>query len=218
MKSPLRKNMGKKNCEFTPEIRKEIMRLFFEMEQSEFSMIFNNEDFAYWSITVERPLRLHVYPNRTIPDDTFKKVDEREAVKKALASVPAGTPNDDWIAFAKATKLKLSVLKKIRPFITEKDPTARPIEGEADVDLRDTETVPLSYDGGIEAFMKNEVLTYAPDAWVDDKKTQVGYEISFTKYFYKPVELREMNDIITALNDLEKEADGVLADIMGGIQ
>ena len=110
------------------------------------------------------------------------------------------------------------MLKKIRPFITEKDPTARPIEGEADVDLRDTETVPLSYDGGIEAFMKNEVLTYAPDAWVDDKKTQVGYEISFTKYFYKPVELREMNDIITALNDLEKEADGVLADIMGGIQ
>lgn len=218
MKSPLRKNMGKKNCEFTPEIRKEIMRLFLEMEQSEVSMIFNNEDFAYWSITVERPLRLHVYPNRTIPDDTFKKVDEREAVKKALASVPAGTPNDDWIAFAKATKLKSSVLKKIRPFITEKDPTARPIEGEADVDLRDTETVPLSYDGGIEAFMKNEVLAYAPDAWVDDKKTQVGYEISFTKYFYKPVELREMNDIITTLNDLEKEADGVLADIMGGIQ
>ena len=218
MKSPLRKNMGKKNCEFTPEIRKEIMRLFLEMEQSEVSMIFNNEDFAYWSITVECPLRLHVYPNRTIPDDTFKKVDEREAVKKALASVPAGTPNDDWIAFAKATKLKSSVLKKIRPFITEKDPTARPIEGEADVDLRDTETVPLSYDGGIEAFMKNEVLAYAPDAWVDDKKTQVGYEISFTKYFYKPVELREMNDIITTLNDLEKEADGVLADIMGGIQ
>lgn len=218
MKSPLRKNMGKKNCEFTPEIRKEIMRLFLEMEQSEVSMIFNNEDFAYWSITVERPLRLRVYPNRKIPVDTFKKVDELEAVKKALASVPEGIPNDDWIAFAKATKLKASVLKKIRPFITEKDPTAQPIEGEADVDLRDTETVPLSYDGGIEAFMKNEVLAYAPDAWVDDKKTQVGYEISFTKYFYKPVELREMNDIITTLNDLEKEADGVLADIMGGIQ
>lgn len=218
MKSPLRKNMGNKNCEFTPEIRKEIIRIFMEMEESEVSMVFDNEEFAYWSITVERPLRLRVYPAREIPADTFKKADELEAVKKALASVPAGTPTDDWTAFAKATKLKAGVLKKIRPFITEKDSTAKPIEGEPDVDLRDTEIVPFKYEGGIEAFMQNEVLTYAPDAYIDEKKTAIGYEISFTKYFYKPVELREMSDILTTLNNLEKEADGVLADIMGGIQ
>ena len=60
MKSPLRKNMGNKNCEFTPEIRKEIVRIFTEMEESEVSMIFDNNEFAYWSITVERPLRLRV--------------------------------------------------------------------------------------------------------------------------------------------------------------
>jgi type I restriction enzyme M protein len=218
MKSPLRKNMGNKNCEFTPEIRKEIIRIFMEMEESEVSMVFDNEEFAYRSITVERPLRLRVYPAREIPADTFKKADELEAVKKALASVPAGTPTDDWTAFAKATKLKAGVLKKIRPFITEKDSTAKPIEGEPDVDLRDTEIVPFKYEGGIEAFMQNEVLTYAPDAYIDEKKTAIGYEISFTKYFYKPVELREMSDILTTLNNLEKEADGVLADIMGGIQ
>lgn len=94
---------------------------------------------------------------------------------------------DNWTAFAKATKLKAAALKKIRPFITEKDPAAQPIEGEPDVDLRDTENIPFTYAGGIDAFMKNEVLTYAPDAWVDEKKTQVGYEISFTKYFYKPL-------------------------------
>jgi type I restriction enzyme M protein len=58
------------------------------------------------------------------------------------------------------------------------------------------------------------VLTYAPDAYVDEKKTQVGYEISFTKYFYKPIELREMKDIIESLNALEKEADGMMAEIM----
>ena len=66
MKSPLRKNMGKKNCEFTPEIRKEIVRIFMEMERSEVSMIFDNEEFGYWSVTVERPLRLRIYPDREI--------------------------------------------------------------------------------------------------------------------------------------------------------
>ena len=217
MLSPLRKNMGKKNCEFTPEIRKEIVRIFMEMEQSEVSMIFNNEEFAYWSITVERPLRLRVYPSREIPAAAFKKAGELDAVRKALASVPVGTPTDDWTAFAKATKLKAGALKKIRPFITEKDATAQPVEGEADVDLRDTENVPFTYDGGIEAFMRNEVLSYAPDAYVDEKKTTIGYEISFTKYFYKPVELREMSEILAELRVLEKEADGVMAEILGGI-
>lgn len=218
MKSPLRKNMGKKNCEFTPEIRKEIVRLFLEMEESEVSMIFNNEEFAYWTITVERPLRLRVFPDRDIPADVFKKVDELADVKKALASVPDGTPTDDWTAFAKATRLKAGVLKKIRQFITEKDSTAQPVEGEADADLRDTENVPFTYEGGIDSFMKNEVLSYASDAYVDDKKTTIGYEVSFTKYFYKPVEMREMSDILATLNALEKEADGVLAEIMEGVQ
>ena len=106
----------------------------------------------------------------------------------------------------------------MRPFITEKDPTTKPIDGEPDVDLRDTENIPFTYEGGIDAFIKNEVLTYAPDAWVNEKKTQVGYEISFTKYFYKPVELREMSDILQSLKKLENEADGLLAGIMEGMQ
>lgn len=217
MKSPLKKNMGKKNCEFTPEIRSEILRIFMAMEESEVSMIFDNDEFAYWSITVERPLRLRVYPDREIPADTFKKPEELEAVKKAIASVPASTPLDDWTAFAKATKLKAAALKKIRPFITEKDATAQPIPGEADVDLRDTEVVPFKYPGGITGFMQDEVLTYAPDAWVDEKKTIIGYEVSFTKYFYKPVELREMSDILAELNTLEQQAGGMMSGIVEGI-
>lgn len=216
MKSPLRKNMGKKNCEFTPEIRKEIVRLFLEMEESDVSMVFNNDEFAYWTITVERPLRLRVYPDREIPADTFKKADELAVVKKALASLPAGTPIDDWTAFAKATKLKAGVLKKIRPFITEKDSTAQPIEGEADADLRDTENVPFTYEGGIDAFMKNEVLSYASDSFVDDKKTTIGYEVSFTKYFYKPMELRDMGDILESLADLNRQTEGMVTEILGG--
>lgn len=218
MKSALRKNMGKKNCEFTEEIRKEIVRIFLAMEESEVSMILNNEDFGYWSVTVERPLRLRIYPDRPIPADTFKKSDEYDGVIAAIEKAAKTALLDDWTAFAKATKLKAAALKKVRPFITEKDPTAQPIKGEPDVDLRDTENIPFTYAGGIDAFMKNEVLTYAPDAWVDEKKTQIGYEISFTKYFYKPVELRPMDEILKSLNDLEQEADGLLAGIMEGVQ
>lgn len=218
MKSPLRKNMGEKNCELTPELRDEIMRIFMEMEESSVSRVFDNREFGYWSITVERPLRLRVYPDRTIPADTFKKTEELEQVQKVIRSVPAGTPTDDWTAFAKATKLKTAALKKIRPFITEKDPTAQPIDGEPDTDLRDTEIIPFTYEGGIDAFMKNEVLPYAPDAWVDEKKTQIGYELSFTKYFYQPVQLRSMEEIVADLKKLESETDGMLAEILGGVE
>ena len=218
MKSPLRKNMGKKNCEVTSEIRSEIVRIFMKMEQSEVSMIFDNREFGYWSVTVERPLRLHVYPDREIPAGTFKKADELAAVKNTLAEAAKTAPLDDWTTFAKATRLKAGVLKKIRPFITEKDPTAQPIDGEADVDLRDTENIPFTYEGGIDTFMRDEVLPYAPDAYVDEKKTQIGYEISFTKYFYKPVELRSMEDILESLKALERETDGMMAEIMEGIQ
>lgn len=217
MKSPLRKNMGKKNCELTHDIRKEIMRIFLDMEQSDVSMIFNNEEFGYWNVTVERPLRLRVCPDRTIPADLFKKADEYDSVCAAIQTAAKAAPLDDWTAFAKATKLKTAALKKVRPFITEKDSAAKPIKGEPDVDLRDTENIPFTYEGGIESFIKNEVLTYAPDAYVDEKKTQIGYEISFTKYFYKPVELREMADILADLHALEKEADGMMAEIMGGV-
>ena len=218
MKSPLRKNMGKKNCELTEDIRKEIMRVFLETEESEVSKIFNNEEFGYWTVTVDRPLRLRVYPERDIPADTFKKTEELSQVKKALASVPKDTPLYDWNLFAKATGLKASVLKKIRPFITEKNATAKPVEGEADPDLRDKENIPFTYEGGIEAFMKNEVLTYAPDAYIDPFATEVGYEISFTKYFYKPVQLRDMSEILENLRDLEKEGENLMSDILGGKQ
>ena len=154
----------------------------------------------------------------SIDEDTFKKSDEYDSVIVAIEKAAKTAPLDDWTAFAKATKLKAAALKKVRPFITEKDPAAQPIEGEPDVDLRDTENISFTYEGGIDAFIKNEVLTYAPDAWVDEKKTQIGYEISFTKYFYKPVELRDMSDILDNLASLEKDADGLLAEILEGVE
>lgn len=217
MKSPLRKNMGKKNCEFTPGICKEIVRIFLEMEESEVSQIFANEEFGYWSITVERPLRLRVFPDREIPASIFKTSAEFETVKKAIASAAKTAPTDDWDAFAKATKLKVGILKKIRPYITEKDAAAQPITGEPDADLRDTELVPFAYPGGIEAFLDNEVRSYAPDVYVDEKKTQIGYEINFAKYFYKPAMLPQMHEILQQLQLLEGETDGLMSEIIGGL-
>lgn len=217
MKSPLRKNMGKKNCELTPELRKEIIRIFLEVEQSEVSKIFNNEEFGHWAITVERPLRLRVFPQRKIPSGVLK-APEADAYADAIAALPTSIALDDWKAFAKATKLKAALLKKIRPYITEKDPTAKAIDGEADVDLRDTEIVPFTYEGGIEAFINTEVKPYAPDAYIDEKKTQIGYDISFTKYFYRPTELRPMQAIISDLESLETQTNGMLGDILGGVK
>lgn len=204
MKSALRKNMGKKNCEFTEEIRKEIVRIFLAMEESEVSIILNNEDFGYWNVTVERPLRLRVYPDRAIPADTFKKSDEYDSVMAAIEKAAKTAPLDDWTVFAKATKLKAAALKKVRPFITEKDPAAQPIEGEPDVDLRDTENIPFTYAGGVDAFMKNEVLTYAPDAWVDEKKTKIGYEIRFTRYFKPKIDEVNLMAVAQKISELQK--------------
>ena len=217
MKSPLRKNMGKKNCELTPEIRNEIMRIFLNMEESDVSKIFDNEDFAYWNVTVERPLRLRVFPEREIPASVFKNAHECEDVKAAIIKAAKIAPIDDWIAFSKATKLKSALLKKIRPFITEKDATAQPIIGEADVDLRDTEDIPLKYVGGVDEFVKNEVHPYAPDAYVDHKKTQIGYEISFTEVFYKPKQLDEAKAIIEELTRIERETDGLMQEITADV-
>jgi len=90
------------------------------------------------------------------------------------------------------------------------------VEYESNTNLRDTEQIPLLHKGGIEAFFKDEVLTFAPDAWIDPSKTQIGYEISFTKYFYKPVKLRSLEEIVADIKALEAETDGLLNEIIGG--
>lgn len=224
MKSPLRKNMGNKNCEFTPDIRKEIIRLFLAMEESDVSKIFDNSEFGYWNVTVDRPLRLRVFPEREIPEKDekgkvlFKKHTELLDVRHAVQEAAKTAPFDDWDAFAKATKLKKTQLKKIRPYITEADPEAKEVAGEADPELRDTENIPFQYEGGIDTFIEKEVLPYAPDAYVDEDKTKIGYEISFTKYFYKPVKLRDMKDILASLAELEKESEGVMDEIVRGLE
>ena len=89
------------------------------------------------------------------------------------------------------------------------------VEYEPDTDLRDTEQVPLMEEGGIEAFLRREVLPYAPDAWYVPDKVKIGYEISFTRHFYKPQPLRPLEEIRSEILALERETEGLLAEIVG---
>lgn len=90
------------------------------------------------------------------------------------------------------------------------------VEYESDSDLRDTEQVPLLEEGGIEGFLRREVLPYTPDAWLDESKTQVGYEVSFTRHFYKPKALRSLEEIGADILAVERESEGLLVGLVKG--
>lgn len=215
-KKPLRKNLGEKNCEVTEEIRRQILDLYLAFEDADpkYSRVFPNSEFGYWSVTVERPLRLRVLDDAVVPQSVKLKEKEKNAVDAVLKNLSKYTL-DDWTRFVKETKLAAGVAKKIRPFITVKDPNANPIAGEADSDLRDTEIVPFSYEGGVAAFIDNEVRPFAQDAYYDEANIVVGYELSFTKYFYQPVQLRTLEEITEEIRAAEAETDGLLDEIIG---
>lgn len=147
-----RKALGNKRNDIPESAIEEITRLYGNFRETEISKIFDNEDFGYTKITVERPLR-----------------DENGEL----------------------------ILKK-----GKKQP---------DSSLRDTESVPLKED--IDEYFKREVLPFAPDAWIDTKKSTVGYEIPFTRYFYKYEAPKPSAEIMAEILELEKELDGSLSEV-----
>ncbi len=149
-----RKALGNKRNDIPESAIAEITRLYGEFIETEISKIFDNEDFGYTKITVERPLR-----------------DENGEL----------------------------ILKK-----GKKQP---------DSSLRDTESVPLKED--IDEYFKREVVPFAPDAWINEKKSVVGYEIPFTRYFYKYEAPKPSAEIMAEILELEKELDGSLAEVFG---
>ena len=119
------------------------------------------------------------------------------------------------------------IKKSHRPGAVEPDPIRglaeatvdgerRVVEYEPDGELRDTEQVPLLDEGGIEGFLRREVLPYAADAWYDPGSVRVGYEVSFTRYFYKPQPLRSLAEIRADILAVERETEGLLGEIIGG--
>ncbi|MCU0472502.1 MAG: type I restriction-modification system subunit M [Bacteroidales bacterium] len=200
---PLRKNLGKKNCEFSEEQINKITELIINPAETEESKIFPNEAFGYSKVIAERPLKL-------------KDIDPEKAYSSKEIK--------EMIAAGKIDENGIPVIKKIH-----KQGTPDPLHGlferiiagkkvlveyEPDTSLRDTEQIPLLEDGGIEAFFVREVLPYAPGAWIDDSKTQTGYEVSFTKYFYKPVQMRTLEEIVADIKKIEAETDGLLKEII----
>jgi len=101
-------------------------------------------------------------------------------------------------------------------FTAEIDGKPAVVEYEPDPDLRDTEQIPLREDGGIEAFLRREVLPYAGDAWYRPDNVKIGYEISFNRYFHKPQPMRTLNEIRADILTLERETEGLLGDLMRG--
>ena len=141
------------------------------------------------------------------------------AKRRKLFEVSLGTKDPE----AKPVILKVSRIEKEDKrdalhgrYCVDTSGKAVVVEYEADPDLRDTEQVPLLEDGGIEGFFRREVLPYAPDAWIDASKTAIGYEISFTRHFYKPKPLRTLKEIETDIRALEKETEGFLDDLLVG--
>ena len=204
---PLRKNLGSKNCELSEEEIGKICDTFRAFEGTEQSKIFPNAAFGYWKVTVERPLRLkgadhdRAYTPREIKTlrDSAERDESSPAVIKRIRRPGKAEPDPLHGLFEATIGGKRCV-----------------VEYEPDSELRDTEQIPLLEEGGIDAFLRREVLPYAPDAWFDPVSVKVGYEISFTRYFYKPQPLRTLEEIRADILALEKETEGLLAEIIGG--
>ena len=202
---PLRRNLGAKNCELAEADIQRICDAFLDFQETEQSKIFTNKSFGYWKVIVERPLRLE----GADPEKVYTAKDIR-AMKDELQRSPTAPP----------------LIKRIHQNRTEPDPLhgmfsttikGEPVvvEYEPDPDLRDTEQIPLLEDDGIDAFLKREVLPYAPDTWYLRAAVKIGYEINFNRHFYKPQPLRPLEDIRADILTVERETDGLLADIMG---
>jgi type I restriction enzyme M protein len=204
--TPLRKNLGQKNCELSDEDINRICQTFLAFEESEESKIFPNEAFGYRKVTVERPLRLAgVDPNRTYTAAEIKKLKE------------SGERSEDAPPVIKKIHRKGTEVDSLRGFFeTAIDGRNVVVEYEPDAELRDTEQIPLLEDGSIEAFIQREVLPYAPDAWYDPDSVKIGYEISFNRYFYKPQPMRTLEEIRADILAVEKETEGLLDEILGG--
>uniref|UniRef100_UPI00374CE298 HsdM family class I SAM-dependent methyltransferase n=1 Tax=Rhodoferax sp. TaxID=50421 RepID=UPI00374CE298 len=325
---PLRKNLGKKNCELAPDDIARITQTFLDFKETPESKLFPNAALGYWKVTVERPLRLHSQLSlNAIAALRFARGDEdlrsalfdefdnalftrfdrvAVAVEKRLFEWGADDSEDDsddeegaraknglpekkkkklldpkswerdgrlfeaathmrtalgdqlfenhnifrdqvaaWLKKAQ-TKLPAPDLKLILKAVSWRVETAPPVrakvhkpgkvkadalhglydtpvdgkpavvEYEADADLRDTEHVPLMEDGGIAAFIRREVLPYTPDAWVKLDAAKIGFEVSFTRHFYKPQPLRSLADIRADILAIEEEAGGLLDGLLKG--
>jgi type I restriction enzyme M protein len=246
----MRKALGNKRNFITDEQIAEITRLYGEFAEGEHCKVFDNEDFGYRRITVERPLKLsfQVSPERLERlrgerafaslaeskkrDEEARKREEaegrarQEEILTVLRGMDGGVlyrsrPEFEKVlglAFKKRGMALAAPLKKaILSGLSERDESAEvclDVRGnpEPDPELRDYENVPLMED--VHAYFEREVLPHVPDAWIDEPKTKIGYEIPFTRHFYKYQEIRPLEEIDAEIRALEFEIQEMLMEVM----
>ena len=204
---PMRRNLGNKNRVLSIVDGGDIDRIletFWKFEESENSKIFPNEAFGYWKVTVERPLRIEGIEAGS--KYSAKDIGELKASGTRSETAPP-------------------VIKRVHRRGTEPDPLRglfsaliggkdNVVEYEPEIELRDTEQIPLTEDGGIEGFLRREVLPNAEDAWYVPNSVKVGYEISFNKHFHKPAPMRSLKTIGNDILALERASEGLLQGIL----
>ncbi|MDY6931186.1 MAG: class I SAM-dependent DNA methyltransferase [Halobacteriota archaeon] len=249
--SKMRKSLGNKRNEIRDKQRDEITRLYGDFGEGEYVKIFDNSDFGYHRITVERPLRLNfAFTKERIGSleeskafvnlATSKKrkdaaaaeaeISEGKRFQQNILNVLKKLSSDDVLknrdefthllkrAFKEAgIVVQASLFKAILMALSERDETAdictdKNGNPEPDSELRDCENVPLKED--ILGYMAREVLPHVPDAWVDESKTKVGYEINFNRYFYKYTPPRPLDEIEAELKTIEKEIASMLEEMI----
>jgi type I restriction enzyme M protein len=239
----MRKSLGEKRKEISQEQIAQITRLYADFTEGEHVKIFPNESFGFLRITVERPLRVRyqldddALENLTQTKAWMKLVPlERSAIEVRLRAA-LGMSTANRRDFAGAMGLMPPDLDKaLWAIATKIDPEApirtdRRGNPEPDTNLRDNENVPLPagpvpwiaepssrlesdrYLSTVSGYMAAEVLPYVPDAWVDHRKTRIGYEIPLTRHFYTYVPPRSLHEIDAEIQTLELEIEGLLREV-----
>ena len=221
------RSLGDKRRHLTGSQIDEIVRLYGQHTDGEKSKVFDNDDFGFTRVTVERPLRLRY--QMTIDDKArFLDacpflLDEVQAIDKALGREQECDWNAVWLRIedlltSHESRWKAAEKKLFRNVFTQKDPNAEPVAKggcndtyEPDPGLRDFENVPLKDD--VDAYFEREVLPHVPDAWMDRDKDKVGYEINFNRHFYKYTPPRPLDVIDAELKEAEEEIARLLREV-----
>ncbi|QUL55691.1 SAM-dependent DNA methyltransferase [Paenibacillus tritici] len=276
----MRKSLGSKRNEISKSDIDEIVKIYGNFKENEYCKIFDNKEFGYLKVTIERPLRLNfriseerienlysesafsnLYDQDKVEDLELKKTTlkikkteltelEKQYKGKELQDSILNTlkpqcnnqiykNRDEFIKVLQDIlhdlKLNNTLFKAVLMGLSERDETADYCyigkKKEADPSLRDTESIPLSIDvdnyefdnekhikkenQNILDYVDKEVKPYVKEFWIDHTKTKIGYEIPFTKYFYKYEELRPFVDIMAEIQELEKEIQVEIKKVLG---